>query len=396
MIKRDRYISKIRGFYDSDLVKVIAGIRRSGKSVLLAQVIDELKERGVDDSHIVNINFENLDYSEILTARKLDEYIKGLIRDGGKYYVFLDEIQNVEDFELAVNSLRATRNVSLFITGSNGKLLSGEFATHLSGRYVSFRIMPFSFREAYRCLGGAPETRDEIFMRYLKWGGMPQIYNLQLESDYGIYLEDLYNSIILKDIVDRLGLKDVDLLNRLMQFMIENLGHIFSANSIVKYLKSEAVSATPNKIYEYLDGIESALVVSRVSRYDIRGKKVMQFYDKFYLADLGLMQIKRSSYEKSSPGRLENIVYNELLARGKEVYIGETRGKEVDFVVKDFDRITYIQVAETLTNQEVIDREFGVFRSVGDNYEKMVISMDKVDHSRDGIKHYNIVDWLFS
>jgi predicted AAA+ superfamily ATPase len=396
MIKRESYLSKIRGFYDSDLVKVITGVRRSGKSVLLQQIIDELTARGVPGDHIININFENLDYADLLTARALDKHIKKQTVDNARYYVFLDEIQIVADFELAVNSLRSSCNVSLFITGSNSKLLSGEFASHLSGRYVSFRVMPFTFSEVFTYLGGTLAEKDALCARYLVWGGMPQIYNLQFENEYKIYLEDLYNSIILKDIVERLGLKDVDLLNRLIQFVIENLGGVFSANSVSKYLKSETLRVAPNKIYEYLDAVESSLIVSRVNRYDIRGKKVIQFYDKFYLADLGLMQLKRSSYEKSSPGRLENIVFNELLARGLEVHIGEANGREIDFVVKDFNKITYIQVAESLNSPEVIEREFGAFLAVADNHEKIVLSLDKVDYSRDGVQHINLIDWLLA
>lgn len=394
MIKREFYLQNIRGFYDSDLVKIIAGMRRSGKSVMLSQIATELVERGVAETQIINIDFESLDYSDIVTAEDLDEYIKGLINTKDRYYILLDEIQKVEDFALAVNSLRATENVSLFITGSSSKLFASELPTDLSGRYVSFYVAPFTFREVFQYVGGELAQKEEIFQKYLEWGGMPQIYNLQYENEYNIYLSDLYNSIILKDIVERLSLRDVDLLNRILQFVVENVGQTFSANSIVKYLKNERITATPNKIYEYLAAIESSLIISRVNRYDIRGKKVIQFYDKFYLTDLGLMQLKKSSYEKSSGGRLENIIYNELRAHRKEIYIGDVSNKEVDFVVKDEAGITYIQVVETLSSQEVIDREFGVFAHIPDNYRKVVLSLDKIDHSRDGIEHRNVIDWL--
>jgi predicted AAA+ superfamily ATPase len=394
MIKREFYLKDIRGFYDSDLVKVIAGMRRSGKSVLLSQIAEELVERGVDERQIIDIDFESLDFADITTAGQLDKYIKSQLKTRQKYYVLLDEIQKVEDFALAVNSLRATENVSLFITGSSSKLFSKELPTDLSGRYVSFYIAPFTFREVFQYVGGELPQKEEIFQKYLDWGGMPQIYSLQYENEYGIYLSDLYNSIILKDIVERLKLKDVDLLNRILQFVVENVGQIFSANSIVKYLKSEKINTTPSKIYEYLAAIESSLIISRVNRYDIRGKKVIQFYDKFYLTDLGLMQLKKSSFEKSSGGRLENIVFNELKTRRSEVYVGDIGSKEVDFVVKDSSGTSYIQVAETLSSPEVIEREFGVFASIPDNYSKMVLTLDKVDHSRDGIIHKNIIDWL--
>jgi predicted AAA+ superfamily ATPase len=394
MIKREFYLKNIRGFYDSDLVKVIAGMRRSGKSVILSQIIGELVERDVDESQIINIDFESLDYADIVTATDLDRYIKSRVKTTKKYYVLLDEIQKIKDFALAVNSLRATENISLFITGSSSKLFSRELPTDLSGRYVSFYIAPFTFSEVFQYVGGELPQKEAIFDKYLTWGGMPQIYNLQYENEYNIYLSDLYNSIILKDIVERLKLKDVDLLNRILQFIVENIGQIFSANSIAKYLKNEKIAAPPSKIYEYLAAIESSLIISRVNRYDIRGKKVIQFYDKFYLTDLGLMQLKKSSYEKSSGGRLENIVYNELKVRRKEVYVGDIRNKEVDFVVKDADGTTYIQVAETLSSQAVIDREFGAFMGIPDNYRKIVLTLDKIDHSRDGIEHKNLIDWL--
>jgi predicted AAA+ superfamily ATPase len=394
MIKRELHLKNIRGFYDSNLVKIITGMRRTGKSVILSQIITELMEQGIKKEQIINIDFESLEYSDILEAKKLDKYIKKLLVNDEKYYVFLDEIQKVEDFALAVNSLRATENVSLFITGSSSKLMSSELPTDLSGRYVSFYISPFTFAETFQYVGGEIAQREEIFQKYLEWGGMPQIYNLQYENEYQIYIEDLYNSIILRDIVERLKLKDVDLLNRIIQFIIENVGGIFSANSVVKYLKSERLNASPGKIYEYLGAIESALIVSRVNRYDIRSKKVIQFYDKFYMTDLGLAKLKKSSYEKSSGGRLENIVYNELKSRRKEIYIGDINNQEVDFVVKDADGITYIQVAETLSSREVIEREFGAFRDIPDNYNKIVLSLDKIDHSRDGIRHRNIIDWL--
>ena len=394
MIKREFYLKNIRGFYDSDLVKIIAGMRRSGKSVILSQIADELIKKGIKESQIIDIDFESLDYAHITTALDLDKYIKNFLKTKDKYYIFLDEIQKIPDFALAVNSLRATENVSLFITGSSSKLFSKELPTDLSGRYVSFYIAPFSFQEVFQYVGGELPQKEEIFQKYLEWGGMPQIYNLQFKNEYSIYLSDLYNSIILKDIVERLKLKDIDLLNRILQFIVENVGQIFSANSISKYLKSEQLSVAPAKIYEYLAAIESSLIISRVNRYDIRGKKIIQFYDKFYLTDLGLMQLKKSSYEKSSGGRLENIVFNELKIHRKEIYIGDINNKEVDFVVKDEHGLTYIQVAETLSSQSVIEREFGVFANIPDNYKKIVLSLDKINHSRDGIEHKNLIDWL--
>jgi predicted AAA+ superfamily ATPase len=241
-------------------------------------------------------------------------------------------------------------------------------------------------------IGGT--NKEDDFNTYMSWGGMPQIYNLQFEAERKTYLADLFNSIIVKDIVERTGLNDVNLLNRLLQFVIENIGGVFSANSVKDYLKSESISLGSDKIYNYLDAVESSLLVASVPRYDIRGKKVLQFYEKFFLVDLGLAQLKRSDYEFNAAGRLENIVYNELIARGKEVYIGENNGREIDFLIKDFDGTSYIQVASSLVDENVLKREIGAFDSVKDNYPKWILSLDKIDYSQNGILHKNVIDWL--
>lgn len=394
MIKRELYLTKIRPFYDSDLIKIITGIRRSGKSVLLNQIINELHKNKVSKDNIIYINFENLEYADLTDAKKLDKYVKDKISNKKKYYIFFDEIQNVKKFELAVNSLRATQNASIFITGSNSKLLSGEFATHLTGRYIGFFIMPFTFKEVYEYSKCKYEDREDCFQKYIEWGGMPQIYNLNDVSEYKPYLEDLYNSIVFRDIVERAGVKDVNLLNRIMQFVIENIGGIFSVNSIRKFLKSEDLTVRAEKIYNYIDVITASLIINRATRYNIRGKKVIQFYEKYYLTDLGLAQLKRSSFEKSSGSRLENIVYNELLARGYKVYVGDIANCEIDFIAQNFDDKIYIQVSQFLSDKKVIKREFGAFDAVKDNYPKYILSLDKIDFSQDGIKHFNIIEWL--
>jgi predicted AAA+ superfamily ATPase len=394
MIIREQYLRKIRGFYDSDLVKVITGMRRSGKSVLLMQVMSEIKGKSVPADHIIYINFEDFDNLEYTNSRELNEFIKSKIIDTDKYYIFLDEIQNVDKFELVINSLRATQNVSIFITGSNSKLLSGELATHLSGRYVTFRIMPFTFSEVKEYINDNNKSDEEIFNQYLVLGSMPQVYNLKTEEEVQVYLNDLYDSIILHDIIDRFNLKDVDLLNRILQFTIENIGQVFSANSISKFLKSETLSVSSATVYNYLEAIESSLIISRVSRYDIRGKKVIKFYEKFYLTDLGLARLKKSNYEKNTSGRLENIVYNELIARGYKVHIGVVKDGEVDFVVDNFGDISYIQVAVNLAGDGVLERELGAFDSISDNYPKTLLSLDKIDYSRGGVQHRNVIEWL--
>lgn len=398
MIKREMYLRKIRDSYDSELIKVIIGVRRSGKSVLMMQIIEELKENGIDDNHIIYINFEDYDYIDYTEPKKFNEYVKSQITDKEKYYLLFDEIQNVEQFEKVINSFRATLNVSIFITGSNSKLLSGELATHLSGRYISIKIMPFTFKEYLELKKekNIEIDKEQSFMEYLEWGCMPQIFNTDSLIERKLYLRDLYNSLILKDIVERNKIKDINLLNRVIQFLMENIGGIISANSITSYLKNEKIQTTIDTILNYIEYITNSLIVNKVNRYDIRGKNVMATLEKYYLTDLGLLQLKKSPIEKKVGGRLENIVYNELIARGYEVYIGKTDKGEIDFVIDDFDGRKYIQVADYLSSDDVIKREFGAYRAVEDNYPKYVITMDKIDYSQDGIIHKNIIDFLLS
>lgn len=396
MIKREMYLKKIRDSYDSELIKVIIGVRRSGKSVLMKQIIEELKLKGIEENHIIYINFEDYDYIDYTKPKEFNEYVKKQIIDEKKYYLFFDEIQNVEEFEKVINSFRATMNVSIFITGSNSKLLSGELATHLSGRYISIKMMPFTFKEYIELKKEKKQeiNIDKAFSEYLEWGSMPQIFNTDSSQERKMYLRDLYNSAILKDIVERNNIKDINLLNRVMQFLMENIGGIISSNSITSYLKSEKVKTTPDTILNYAQYITNSLIVNKVNRYDIRGKNVMATLEKYYLTDLGLLQLKKSPIEKKIGGRLENIVYNELVARGYEIFIGKTDKGEIDFIIDDFGERKYIQVADYLSSDEVVKREFGAYKSVDDNYPKYVITMDKIDYSQNGIIHKNIIDFL--
>lgn len=396
MIKREMYLKKIRDSYDSELIKVIIGVRRSGKSVLMTQIIDELLERGIEDNHIVYINFEDYEYIDLTDPKKFNAYVKSKIKDGKKYYLFFDEIQNVDDFERVVNSFRATLNVSIFITGSNSRLLSGELATHLSGRYIGIKMMPFTFKEYLQLKKEKNEVIDvdKAFMEYVEWGCMPQIFNTNSVEERKLYLRDLYNSVILKDIVERNSIKDINLLNRVVQFLMENIGGIISSNSVTNYLKNEKIQTTPDTILNYIEYITNSLIINKVNRYDIRGKSVMATLEKYYLTDLGLLQLKKTPIEKKVGGRLENIVYNELIARGYDVFIGKTDKGEIDFIVDDFGERSYIQVADYLSSDEVVEREFGAYKSVSDNYPKYVITMDKMNYSQNGIIHKNIIDFL--
>ena len=395
MIKRELYLKKLRDSYDSELIKVIMGIRRCGKSVLLTQIIDELKEKGITEEHIIYINFEDYDFIQYTEATAFNNYIKDQIKDEKKYYLFFDEIQNVKDFEKVINSFRATMNVSIFITGSNSKLLSGELATVLTGRFISIKMMPFTYSEflELKKLKNEELTGNSL-EEYIEWGGMPLIYNTNSNLERKMYLRDLYNAIILKDIVERNNIKDITLLNRIIQFMMENIGGIVSSNSIASYLKSQKINTSVDTVMNYIDYITTSSIFNKVNRYDMRGKSVMATLEKYYLTDLGLLTLKSSSIEKKIGGRLENIVYNELIARGYDVYIGKTEKGEVDFVLDKFGKREYIQVADYLSSDEVIKREFGAFDYVKDNYPKYVITMDKIDYSQNGIIHLNLEDFL--
>lgn len=395
MIVREEYLKRIRPFYHSDLVKVLIGIRRCGKSVLLKQIEAELMDSGIDEQHIIYVNFEDLKYSFIANEKDLHTYIESKTHSDKKVYLMFDEIQNVDNFEKAINSFRATMNCSIFLTGSTGKLLSGELATHLSGRYVSFKIMPFSFKEVCEIKGiDTNNVHDEEFMEYLNYGGMPQRFLMRSVTEIKVYLRDLYNSIVLRDIVQRSKIKDVDILNRIVEYMVMNTSQIFSAKSISNFFESINRKVSTDTIYVYLEYIISSLIMSKAVRYDIRGKKILTRSDKYYLTDLGLSRINNTGFKTEVGALIENVIYNELIYRGYEVYVGKTNKGEIDFVVMDGDDRSYYQVAYLLADENVIQRKFGAFDSVEDNFPKYVLSMDKYDFSRDGITHINILDFL--
>ncbi|MCD8335792.1 MAG: ATP-binding protein [Lachnospiraceae bacterium] len=395
MIKREYYLSRIRNFYHLDLIKVITGIRRCGKSVLLAQIMEELREQGISEEQILYLNFEDYDYSFIRSGKDLHEYVKGKIVTGKKYYLFFDEIQTVPEFERVVNSIRMKFNTSIFITGSNGKLLSGELATYLSGRTVSFRMYPFSFSEVceIRELGRESVT-DEVLLDYMNWGGMPQRFQMENEEQTKTFLRDLFDTIVLRDIVQRSGIKDIDLFNQLVEYLVCNPSKTFSVQAVTDYFLSENRKVSKETIYNYLEHITSSMIMERASRYDIRGKRILTKMDKYYLTDMGLGRIRNSGFKLEMGAMLENVIYNELLVRGYDVYVGKTRKDEIDFVAVQGQQKEYYQVAYYLYDQKVIDREFQAFREIPDNYPKYVISFDKMDFSRDGIIHKNAIRFL--
>ncbi len=396
MLKRELYLSQIRGFYHSDLVKILVGIRRCGKSVILNQIIEEIKEEGVDDNHIININFEFIEFEELRDYKKLNVYIKSKITDQNMYYIFLDEIQNVNRFEDVVNSLRASlKNISIFITGSNSKLLSDELSTVLSGRYVLFHIYPLSYKEFIALTEKDPYDEDS-FWNYARWGGLPNRCEFSNETDIKNYLYSVFDSIILRDIVKRLKLQDTTLFDLLLQYLIDTTGREFSSENVIKYLEKENRKISTETLYTYVSALCKALILQRVYRYDVHGKAVLKTLNKYYVTDLGIAQIKHNNTSFKNFLILENVVYNELKVRGYEIYIGKTKSGEIDFVIKKDGNIKYIQVSYGLNSPEVIEREFGAFKTISDHYPKYVISLDQEDYSQNGIKHINLLDFLMS
>lgn len=400
MIIREKYLEKIRPFYDVDLIKVITGIRRCGKSVILTQIIDELKENKINEKQIIYINLELKEYSNIQDDNDLYKYIKDKIKTKLKYYVFIDEIQNIKKWELAVNSFKVEYkdNISIFITGSNSDLLSGELATHIAGRYVSFKVFPLTFKEVCEYKGVLDKDKYELnslFDDYITWGGLPQRFILNDTEQVRTYLTDIYNSIVVKDIIDRFSIKNVDLFNRIVEYIVTTPSQTFSADNLAKYFMSEDRSVTKNTLYNYLDYMTKALLINKVDRYDVRGKRILTGKYKYYLTDLGLGQVMNISKKPQIGSYLENVVYNELLTRGYDVKIGTLENGEIDFIATRNGKIEYYQVCFLLgDNEDVINREFGAFDNIQDHYPKYVISTDKFDMSQNGIIHKNIIDWL--
>ena len=395
MIKRELYLQKIRGFYhETSLIKIIYGLRRSGKSIILTQIMDDLINNKINKKYIIYINFESLEYRFIKEAIDLYNYIKDLAKEDGIYYVFLDEIGKVNDFEEALNSLRIMNKFSIFVTGSNSRLTFRELSTVLSGRYVSFRVNPLSFKEAVFLTNTKEEDYEKLLFDIFEWGSLPQRFSFKEEHELNTYISDVYDSILLRDVIERLSIKNVTSFQKVLQYILEIDGKEFSAINILNYLKNENQEISSQTLYAYLDALCSVFIINKVYRYDIVGKATLKTLNKYYASDLGIKKIKNSHKEVNFSVALENLVYNELLIKGYDVYVGKLKTGEIDFVAIKNKEIKYIQVSLYLNNEETIEREFGALLNINNNYSKYVISLDKVNYSRDGIEHINIFDFL--
>lgn len=394
-LKREMYLEQIRPYYDSDIIKVITGVRRCGKSMLLDEIKDELLGQGIASDKIIYLNLEDMDYEYIVNASDLNKEIKSRISDNGKYYIFLDEVQHVKDFEKALASFRATLEVSLFVTGSNSTLLSGELATLLTGRTVEFEILPFSFYEMkqYYELNNLYWSED-LFMNYLKWGGFPLRFDYKDDEAIHRYLSNLYKSIVSRDIIGKSKSKDKSSFMDISLYILANAGKEFSVDNIVKAYKKNGKEISKRTVYNYIERMKKAYLIHGVGRYNITGKSALSNREKQYAVDMGFRTINTNIINYEDTFLLENIIYNELLTRGYTVFAGKTFKGEIDFVAIKGGKKCFIQVTYLLAAEETIKREFGAYGSITDASPKYVMSLDKIDLSHDGIVHLNIIDFL--
>ena len=399
MIKRQAYLDKIIPFIDKNVIKVITGVRRSGKTVLLSQIRDYLLNSGVEKTRIVYISFESVMNEHLQEYHALYDYLLSAAkREGGRLYIFLDEIQTVPSWEKAAASLLADIDCDIYITGSNSQLLSGELATLIAGRYVQISVYPFVLSEAKQLLAqnGKTLSDEQLFQDYLRYGGLPMRFSLDGRQSVETYLSDTYDAIVMKDILFRNNLADEKLLSLILDFLMDNIANPFSARTIASALQANGIKTTVNTVLMYIDYIKKAMIVNAVQRYDIKGKKLLSTNEKYYSVDLGLRNIRKSSSKVDYNKLYENIVYLELLYRGYDVKVGKTDEYEIDFVAYKGKEITYIQVAYLLSSEDVVAREFGNLERIRDHYPKIVISGDLPDFSHNGIKHYNIIDFLLN
>ncbi len=394
-LKRETYLEQIRPYYESDIIKVITGVRRAGKSILLDTIKDELIENGVCENHIIYLNLEDLDYDYIIDASDLNSEIKSRIDNNGKYYIFLDEIQHVKNFEKALASFRATLDVSLFVTGSNSTLLSGELSTLLTGRTVEFEVLPFSFYEMKQYYEiNKMDWSDDLFSNYLKWGGFPLRFDYRDDTSIHRYLSNLYEGIVNRDIVGKSKRTDKKNFMDISLYILANAGKELSIDNIVDTFRKNNKEISKRTVYNYIDRMKKVYLIHGVGRYNIVGKTALSNREKQYAVDMGFRTINTNAINYEDTFFLENIIYNELLTRGFTVFAGKTYKGEIDFVAIRNGKKCFIQVAYLLASEETVKREFGAYSRITDASPKYVMSLDKIDMSHDGIVHMNIIDFL--
>lgn len=394
---RKTYLSKIGNLIGKDLVKVITGMRRTGKSTIMDQIVSGLVAEGIPESDMLKYDMESRRTPRFRDGDELYDDVASWASGKGHTYIFLDEIQNLSGWQTCIRALLTDLDADIFITGSSSKMLSGELATHLAGRYVEITVLPFAFSEVadYYATAGDDIRTEDLFGLYIRHGGMPLIvadgYDpLTMDS----VLRAMYDSVVINDIAGRKGIRNTTTLNEVMMYAMSETGHTVNSSNIGNYLRSQGKKASADSILEYLDAAEDAMFVSKVLRRDLRGKGILKIDHKYYLTDHGMRESCGFSNTASIDQILENIVYNELRYRGFDVTVGKSGMNEIDFVASDGTRLEYYQVSYLLASDATVEREFRSLMSVSDNYPKYVLSMDTVDMSRDGVIHRNIVDWL--
>ena len=400
LIQRESYINQLKPFISKPLVKVLTGIRRCGKSSILMMITDELLSMGIEENHIIHINFESMNYSDLNNAKALYLYIKEQIRDKEKYYLLLDEIQEVEAWEKAVNSFMVDFNIDIYLTGSNSNLLSSELATYLTGRYIEIHVFPLSFSEfllfRQKHQFNQNLSTHQQFESFIRLGGFPVIssFDYTLDEAYRIVF-DIYSSAILRDTVQRHNIRNVELLERIVKFVFDNIGNTFSAKSIADYFKSQQRKVDLNTVYNYLAALEDAFIIQRIQRYDLKGREILKTLEKYFVCDPSLKYAVMGFKDRDIAGILENIVLFELLRRGYQVYIGKLNNLEIDFVGEKNGAKLYIQIAYRLSSQETIDREFQPLLKIDDHYPKYVLTLEEFwQDNIAGVKHMHIADFL--
>jgi hypothetical protein len=393
MVERKHYMDKLKKLRDKKIIKVLTGIRRCGKSTLLMMFRDYLKESGVEDNQIVSINFEDIAFEDLLDYRKLHDYVSERIVSSKTTYVFLDEVQNVPEFQKAVDSLFIKDGVDVYITGSNAHLLSGELATLLSGRFIEIKMLPLSFAEFYKLVGG--DKRD-AWNQYFKNGGFPYTTEIEDEDIHRDYLLGIYNTVLLKDVVARNRISDIPLLESVIRFLFDNIGNIVSSKKIADSLTSYGRKTTSVTVENYIDGLINAFILYKASRYDVKGKQYLKSLEKYYLVDIGLRRMLLGDKFSDYGHILENIVYLELLRRGYEVNIGKIDDKEIDFIAVLGGERIYYQVSASILDPVTFNREIAPLKKVSDNYPKFILTMDELPIDDEGIKQINIIDFLLS